>query len=143
MVTKNYNFDYKLVRVNGTIIREKSVLVHEILFLLSQNGYKFHPISRPVPSIIKNFKDVTYPVLARLLRHLYEYCICFTYSCLDDDVVVLSDGVHHSSQDSRCVIVEELADNWINSYPLPLSQVSFAVRQFLDKSLPNSRILVY
>lgn len=143
MIDKSYNFDHKMVVVNGYAIRQKFELVDEISHLLAINDYVFHPLFRPVPSAIKNYKDLSYSYLAIMLRHIYEYCVCFPYACLGRDVIVCGDGVHEHQNESRCVIVEELADDWFNAYPLPLSQVAYSVRAFFDKGLSNARVIVY
>lgn len=134
MVSAQYDFSNARLRINKEVVTSKLYLCRIIKNLLHENGYEENFFTRPAIPLLVNYESVSYESLYTLLRHIYDYCICYNFKCLTptDRVVVTSAGVCPDYNSPRFVIIELCADGYFENFPVPMSKAIYEVSKWLS-----------
>lgn len=144
------NFDKtlpKILRYDGNgrsywyTLSGNSDLKNAVFDLLKQHGYIFHPIERPIPAILVNWRWVSRNSLIRLLQNIYTFYL-FNTDFEAQNLVVGISGFVRPSDASRLVCVEESANGLISrNFYLHWDEIEKEVERFFN--LPNgNKIMV-
>lgn len=144
MVSLNYDFSNKRLRLNGQVITQKLYLCAIIKNLLAENGYEENFFTHPPIPLLVNYEDVSYDSLYSLLRHIYDYCICYNFPCLTptDKVVVTSSGVCPDYNSPRFVIIELCADGYFENFPVPMCRAAYEVTKWLSIDNYHNKVVI-
>lgn len=144
MVTDKYDFTNPRLRINGVAVTSKLYLCRIIKNLLIENGYEENYFSRPPVPLLVNYDSVSYESLYSLLRHIFDYCVCYSCKCLTpaDKVVVTSAGVCPDFNSQRFVTIELLADGYFENFAVPMSQAAYEVSKWLSTDNLQNKVVV-
>lgn len=136
-------FKNRFPKVDGRILRSNESLYQAIICLIISTGYKFDPILKPVPPILRNYHDVYIRNLLLLFHNLVRQ-IPLLKSV--DNLVLMNNGFNVSFNNESQMLVrlsfrsDDLFDR--NDVLVPLNMLSTFVENFMSKPLRNKRIII-
>lgn len=136
-------FKSRFPKVNGRILRSNESLYQAIICLIISSGYKFDPILRPVPSVLRNYHDVSIRCLLLLFHNLVRQ-IPLLKSV--DNLILKNSGfnVSFNKEFQELIRVSFKSDDLINQNDIlvPLNMLSTYVENFMSKPLRNKKIII-
>ena len=110
----NLNHTYifrRLPILDGRVLSSKYSIYQAIMSMLRESGYTFDLMSRPVPPILRNYQYIERFVLVKLFKNLYDVISTCPFESFKD-LPIISSGFAFTTFDSRCLVVDESADNY-------------------------------
>ena len=134
ILPKRLRYDYRNKPYYETLSANISIR-NTICDLLKEHGYTFHPIERPMPAILVNYRWVSRPSLVRLLQNIYTF---YQYNSDFEakHLVVGISGFVRASDASQLVCVNQTGNGLMErNFYLHFDEIADEVMRFFN--LPN------
>lgn len=139
------DFTNNYAKVDGVLLGKKELLVNFFMSLLTEVGYSFEPVVRPLPAILRNWRSIDYRYIRKWIilclkqlvvtpKELYLYCV------LDLDGFSLYDK--RSEKFYRLVHIKLSADGYKYDATVTFDNVASIINRFFASDMSNKFCLI-
>lgn len=135
MVIDSIDLKGNLPKIDGKVISSNRMLTNVIVAILSEHGYTFDPISRPVPAFLRNYDCVDRKYLVRFFRNVVNQLRAGLDFPLDAYFLSCDGFTTKYPTTGRLVrlcVVKYVYNGHVSKHCIPISELSYRVSHLLS-----------